>query len=82
MSRRINIMQEFNFEESMKRLKDIVSKLEDDTLPLDEGLELYREGCELAKKLKIYIENAKQKVEVFSEELTLDLKLDGTEDEE
>ena len=33
-----------NFEKSLKRLEEIVNKIENETLPLEESLKLYEEG--------------------------------------
>ena len=48
--------KEINFEESLKRLEEIVTKLEEGKSSLDESLKLYEEGVGLAvalqKKLK------------------------------
>ena len=48
--------KEINFEESLKRLEEIVGKLEEGKSSLDESLKLYEEGVGLSialqKKLK------------------------------
>jgi len=62
-------MESFNFEDAMARLKDIVNLLENEDISLDKAMELYKEGCELAKNLQEYINNAKQVVEIYSKEL-------------
>jgi len=62
-------MESFNFEDAMARLKDIVNLLENEDISLDKAMELYKEGCELAKNLQEYIDNAKQVVEIYSKEL-------------
>lgn len=62
-------MESFNFEDAMARLKDIVNLLEKEDISLDKAMELYKEGCELAKNLQEYINNAKQVVEIYSKEL-------------
>ncbi|GAB6162270.1 hypothetical protein JCM12298_14290 [Desulfothermus naphthae] len=62
-------MESFNFEDAMARLKDIVNLLEKEDISLDKAMELYKEGCELAKNLQEYIDNAKQVVEIYSKEL-------------
>lgn len=56
------------FEESMKRLDEIVKALEGDKLSLDEALDLYKEGVELSVDCKKSLENAKLQVNVLSEE--------------
>jgi len=39
---------EINFEESLKRLENIVSKMESGSVPLDKALSMYEEGMEIA----------------------------------
>ncbi|MBQ4061852.1 MAG: exodeoxyribonuclease VII small subunit [Christensenellaceae bacterium] len=50
------------FEESMKRLEDIASKLENGTDSLDDSLLLYKEGVELIKKLNAVIDEAEKSI--------------------
>ena len=57
-----------NYEESIKRLDEIVRKLGDGGLPLDESLELYKEGTVLAVDCKKMLENARLQVSVAPEE--------------
>ena len=44
--------EEIRFEEKMKKLEEIVDKLEKDDADLEESLKLYEEGLGLAKTLK------------------------------
>jgi len=73
-------MENFNFEDAMARLKEIVELLEKENISLDKAMDLYKEGCELAKKLREYLYQAKQQVEVYSKELLED-NMDGNVDE-
>ncbi|WP_461833759.1 exodeoxyribonuclease VII small subunit [Desulfothermus sp.] len=73
-------MEGFNFEDAMARLKEIVGLLEKEDISLDKAMDLYKEGCELAKKLREYIYKAKQQVEVYSKQLLED-NMDGSVDE-
>lgn len=41
--------QNLNFEESLKRLQEIVLKLESDSIELDQALDLFKEGIDLTK---------------------------------
>lgn len=54
-----------DFEAEMKKLAEIAAKMEAGDLPLEESMKLYTEAVELTKKLKDYIEQAKQKVETL-----------------
>lgn len=40
-------MSEFNFEQSLKELEEIVNKLESGHVTLDESIKLYQRGLEL-----------------------------------
>ena len=51
------------FEKSLKRLEEIVSKVESETLPLDESLKLYEEGKKLISSLEKTLKEAERKVE-------------------
>ena len=76
----VSVMEDFNFEDAMARLKEIVGLLEKEDISLDKAMDLYKEGCELAKKLREYIYKAKQQVEVYSKELLED-NMEGSVDE-
>ncbi len=52
----------------MIRLEEIVKRLEEDKLSLDEALELYKEGVELSVSCKKQLENARLQVKTFTEE--------------
>ena len=47
------------FEENLTRLNDIVGQLENDKLPLEKALELYKEGIDLSVECKKSLESAK-----------------------
>ncbi len=55
-------MNNFNFEEEMKKLQDIVIKLEDDNLDLDEAIKNYQLGIETAKACHEKIKEAEELV--------------------
>ena len=48
-----------SFEKDLSRLNEIVKKLEDADLTLDESLDLYKEGVELSVRCKKTLEQAK-----------------------
>ena len=51
-----------SFEESMKRLEQIVSVLERGEAPLEESLKLFQEGTELVRKCQNLLDDAKLQV--------------------
>lgn len=55
--------EKIEFEKSLKRLEEIVSKVEGETLPLDESLKLYEEGKKLIVSLEKTLKEAERKVE-------------------
>lgn len=55
--------EKIDFEKSLKRLEEIVSKVESETLPLDESLKLYEEGKKLIASLEKTLKEAERKVE-------------------
>lgn len=57
--------EKVNFEKSLSRLDEIVAKIENETLPLEESLKLYEEG----KKLIIILEKTLKEAEKRVEEL-------------
>lgn len=54
----------FNFEQSLKRLDEIVNKIENETLPLEECIKLYEEGKKLIASLESALKEAEKKVEL------------------
>ena len=54
------------FEENLTRLNDIVGQLENDKLPLEKALELYKEGIDLSVDCKKGLESAKLSVKAMN----------------
>ena len=54
------------FEENLTRLNDIVDQLENDKLPLEKALELYKEGIDLSVDCKKNLESAKLSVKAMN----------------
>lgn len=54
--------KEMSFEEKLKRLEEVVSKIEGEELPLQETLSLYKEGKTLIKELQKELKEAEEKV--------------------
>ena len=57
-----------DFESAVKRLEEIVSKLGDQALPLDEALTLFEEGIGASKSCADHLEKAKKRVEKLVEQ--------------
>ena len=58
-------MPEIKFEESLKRLEDIVGELEKGDRTLEESLAMYEEGIKLSRACAKKLEAAKRKVEIL-----------------
>ncbi|MCX9010961.1 MAG: exodeoxyribonuclease VII small subunit [Candidatus Methanoperedens sp.] len=61
-------MVEISFEESLAELENIVQKLENGQLSLDESLLLFDKGIRLVRECDTMLKNTKQKVEKLIEE--------------
>lgn len=54
--------KKMSFEEKMNRLDEIVGKVENSVLPLEESLKLYQEGTALIKELQSALGDAEKKI--------------------
>ncbi|MFZ5898557.1 MAG: exodeoxyribonuclease VII small subunit [Bacillota bacterium] len=63
-------MGDLSFEEAIIRLEEIVHRLEDGRLPLEEALDLYAEGVTLARHCRSILDNAEQRVRFLSSSIT------------
>ena len=55
------------FEQRLKRLNEIVVKIESEVLPLEEAMALYEEGQKLIKELSLELSMAEEKVKAMLE---------------
>lgn len=55
-----------SFEAAMKRLGEIVERLESGEFPLDESLRLFEEGVVLSKRAGALLDQAERKVEALT----------------
>ena len=55
--------KKIDFEQSLKRLDEVVNKIESETLPLEVCLKLYEEGKKLIKDLETALKDAEKKIE-------------------
>jgi exodeoxyribonuclease VII small subunit len=54
-----------NYEESVKKLEEIIRLLEEGELPLDQSIQLFTEGMELVKTCNQYLEQAEEKIKIL-----------------
>lgn len=58
-----------NFEDKMKKLQEVATKLEDQNLSMDDGLRLYEEGILLAGDCYKYLNEVKGKINILKQDL-------------
>ena len=56
-----------NFEDKMKRLEEIVLKLESGSVSVSDAIALYEEGSSLSAELTRLLSDAEQKIELITE---------------
>lgn len=61
------------YEASIKRLEDIIARLEKGEIPLEEGLASFEEGIALVKKCQRDLERAAKRVQILQEGELIDL---------
>ena len=54
------------FEENIEKLEEILTKLEDEKLPLDTSVKLYEEGMKLISKCNRELEDAERKIKILT----------------
>jgi len=62
-------VQELDFERAFSRLEEIIKLLEDESISLDESIELFKEGVKLYKYCKSKLNNAKLVIRDVMKEL-------------
>lgn len=58
-------MEEVRFEEALKQLEAIVSRLEIGDLPLEEALSIFEEGVRLTKLCSVRLSEAEQRINIL-----------------
>jgi exodeoxyribonuclease VII small subunit len=67
------IKDDLNLEEALEDLEEIVGRLEDGKLTLDESLALFERGIRLVRLCSARLESAEQRIESLSGELPRDI---------
>jgi len=73
--------KEKTFEDHCRRLDEIVGRLEDEQLPLEESIELFTEGVDLALKARTQLEEGGKKVQKLIEKIEGDFDLEDLDQE-
>jgi exodeoxyribonuclease VII small subunit len=61
-------MERITFEEALKKLEIIVSKLEENTVTLEDSVNLYEEGMKLSKYCTEILEKAELRIEKVNDQ--------------
>ena len=69
-----------NFSEKMTELDKILRRLEGDSLPLEEALSEFEKGIGLVGECRSYLEEAKQKVALLTDDGEIPFELGNKED--
>lgn len=69
-------MDDMKFEEALARLEDIVKKMEDGDLTLEESLDAFEEGIKLSRLCAKKLDEAERRVEILlkDEDETVEIK--------
>jgi len=67
-------MADLSFEKALAELENIVSKLEEGNLPLNESLSLFEKGVKRAKFLREELEKAEKKTEILLKDESGEIK--------
>ena len=72
-------MSEIKFEKALKRLEEIVEKLERGDLDLDKSLEIFEEGIKMSRICSQKLKEAEKKIEILTKDETGQLKTEPFE---
>ncbi len=61
-------ISKLSFEQAIKKLTEIVSKIEDGQVSLEQSLTQYEQGMELIKHCRAILQKAEKKIEEISQE--------------
>ncbi|MBI4583601.1 MAG: exodeoxyribonuclease VII small subunit [Planctomycetes bacterium] len=57
------------FEEELKKLQEVVARLESSDLTLEEALEQFKSGCEAYQRCSQILRDARSRIEILAKEL-------------
>ena len=63
-----NDVEKLSFEDAIKELTDIVGKIEQGEIPLQDSLEQYEKGMSLIKRCRGILQEAEKRIEKISKE--------------
>ena len=74
--------QKMSFEQALERLEEIVSKIEDGQVSLEQSIEKYAEGIKLIDQCRSILDKAEKKIELLTKGENQSLEPAGELDEE
>ena len=69
------------FETSLAELEQIVGRLEDGDLPLEQSLELFEKGIKLSRECRTRLTNAERRIEILMKDANGDFRAEEMEPE-
>ena len=63
-----NDVEKLSFEDAIRELTDIVGKIEQGEIPLQDSLEQYEKGMSLIKRCRAILQEAEKRIEKISKE--------------
>ena len=66
--RMVKYMAKNNIEDNFKELDEILEKMQDEEVSLDESFEMYKKGIEIVKDSNEQIEKIEKQIEVLEED--------------
>ena len=67
-NRMVKFMAKNNIEDNFKELDELLEKMQDEDVSLDESFEMYKKGIEIVKDSNEQIEKIEKQIEVLEEE--------------
>ena len=67
-NRMVKFMAKNNIEKNFKELDEILEKMQDEEVSLDESFEMYKKGIEIVKDSNEQIEKIEKQIEVLEED--------------
>ena len=59
--------KKMSFEQALQRIEEIVSEIEDGSVPLEESIEKYAEGTKLIGHCRAILGNAEKKIQLLTQ---------------
>lgn len=63
-----NKKKQFNFEEAIEQLEELVGALEEGDLSLEESLKAFEDGIKLTRECQAALEKAEQRIQILTQD--------------